>query len=105
MAHGTDEEYRLFRQSHKELHADLWRLIERRESRLCWRWLGDHDSEGHAQYGFEHEDTLYTQHKKGYNDGKTLGMNIVRTLVTQLDGEIAINSGDGVRVTIDFPTG
>jgi PAS domain S-box-containing protein len=42
---------------------------------------------------------------EGYNDGKTLGMNIVRTLVTQLDGEIAINSGDGVRVTIDFPIG
>ena len=42
---------------------------------------------------------------EGYEDGKTLGMNIVRTLVNQLDGEIAISSGNGVRITIDFPIG
>jgi len=60
MAHGTDEEYRLFRQSHKELHKDLWQLIEKRGSRLCWRWLGDHDSEGYALYSFEHDGVPYT---------------------------------------------
>lgn len=60
MTRGTDDGYQLFRQSHKELHEEFWQLIERRESRLCWLWLGDHDSEGYAQYSFKHEGTLYT---------------------------------------------
>ena len=60
MTHNTDEQYQLFRQSHKELHQDLWRLIERRESRLCWLWLGDHDEEGYARYKFEHEGEVYS---------------------------------------------
>ena len=53
MRFDNDEVYRLFRQSHKELYEDLWQLIERRESRLSWRWLGDHSAEGVAEYAFE----------------------------------------------------
>jgi hypothetical protein len=60
MGYDTDEIYHLFRQAHKELHKDLWHLIERRESRLCWRWLGSHDADGFAEYAFDHDGTIYT---------------------------------------------
>jgi hypothetical protein len=60
MRFDSDEVYHLFRQSHKELYEDLWQLIERRESRLCWRWLGDHSAEGVAQYAFEHDGNVCT---------------------------------------------
>ncbi|UCD49623.1 MAG: hypothetical protein JSW27_19085 [Phycisphaerales bacterium] len=60
MGFDSNDVYHLFRQEHKQLHEDLWHLIERREPRFCWRWLGDHDSEGYAEYTFEHNGTLYT---------------------------------------------
>ena len=60
MGHDSNEAYHLFKQSHKELHQDLWQLIERRETRLCWLWLGDHDDQGFAEYAFDHNGTVYT---------------------------------------------
>jgi len=60
MGFDGDAVYRLFRQSHKDLYQDLWQLIERRETRLCWRWLGDHNAEGFAEYAFDHEGVVYT---------------------------------------------
>lgn len=60
MGFDSDDVYHLFRQEHKQLHEDLWHLIERREPRFCWRWLGNHDSEGYAEYVFDHNGTLYT---------------------------------------------
>ncbi len=60
MGFDSDDVYHLFRQSHKELCKDLWQLIERRETRVCWLWLGNHDADGYAEYAFDHDGTLYT---------------------------------------------
>ena len=60
MGYDSNEVLHLFRQFHKDLYQDLWQLIERRETRLCWRWQGDHNEEGFAEYAFDHNGTIYT---------------------------------------------
>ena len=62
----NQENYRIFRESHKELHQDLWQLIERRDPGLCWRWHGNHSSHGYARYTFSHEGRLYTIYPHRY---------------------------------------
>jgi hypothetical protein len=61
-----DETYRIFRKSHRDLHRELWQLIERRDSGHCWRWLGDHGPDGYAVYTFHHDGCVHIIHPHRY---------------------------------------
>lgn len=63
---GENRVYRLFRKHHKDLYQDLWDLIEKRDPKCCWRWMGDHDADGFAVYTFEHEGSLRTMRVHRY---------------------------------------
>lgn len=60
------ENYRIFRESHKELHQDMWQLIERRDPGLCWRWNGSHSTHGYAKYTFRHDGHVCTIYPHRY---------------------------------------
>lgn len=61
-----DEAYRVFWKSHRELHQELWQLIERRDPGRCWRWLGDHNPHGYAVYTFHHDSGVHVIHPHRY---------------------------------------
>jgi hypothetical protein len=60
MARATDQPYRLFRRHYRNLHRTLWDHIEKRDPKLCWRWMGDHGPDGTAEYTFCHRDSSYS---------------------------------------------
>lgn len=56
MGRITDRPYKVFRRQHRNLHRELWDRIEKRDPKLCWRWMGEHDAQGLPEYAFPHED-------------------------------------------------
>jgi hypothetical protein len=60
MARAADRPYRVFRKHHRNLHRTLWDQIEKRDPKLCWRWMGDHNADGVAKYTFGHQDGFFT---------------------------------------------
>ncbi len=56
----ADQPYKLFHKHHRDLRRTLWNQIERRNPRLCWRWMGDHDADGIPEFTFAHEGEIYT---------------------------------------------